>query len=72
MLASAIDSSVLIGYPAANRYPCFDGHPSTIYLRAQNDRVVAVATANPENPSQVNVSQPSSALVAQADTSQAA
>ena len=54
----------------------FDGHPSTIYLRAQNDRVTAVdnllaATANPENPNQVNVSQPSSALVAQADAKSA-
>ena len=72
VLASALDSSILVGYPAAETYLGFDGHPSTIYLRAENDRVNAVdtllaATANPENPSQVNVSQPSSALVAQAD-----
>jgi putative ABC transport system permease protein len=76
VLASAIDSSVLVGYPAAETYLVFDGHPSTIYLRAQNDRVNAVddvlaATANPENPSQVNVSQPSAALVAQAETKSA-
>jgi putative ABC transport system permease protein len=76
VLASAIDSSVLVGYPAAERYLGFDGHPSTIYLRAQNDRVNAVdellaATANPESPSGVNVSQPSSALVAQADAKSA-
>jgi putative ABC transport system permease protein len=76
VLASAIDSSVLVGYPAAEKYLGFDGHPSTIYLRAQNDRVAAVddllaATASPENPSQVNVSQPSSALVAQADAKSA-
>ena len=55
VLASAIDTSVLVGYPAAEKYLGFDGHPSTIYLRAQNDRVNAVdnllaATANPENP----------------------
>jgi len=72
VLASAIDTSVLIGYPAARRYLGFDGHPSTVYLRSRNDRVNAVdnilaATANPENPSGVDVSQPSSALVAQAD-----
>jgi putative ABC transport system permease protein len=72
VLASDIDSAVLIGYPAAERYLRFDGHPSTIYLRARNDRVNAVDnllanTANPENPSGVNVSQPSDALVAQAD-----
>jgi putative ABC transport system permease protein len=76
VLASAIDSSVLVGYPAAEKYLGFDGHPSTIYLRAQNERVTAVdgllaATANPENPSGVNVSQPSSALVAQADAKSA-
>jgi putative ABC transport system permease protein len=76
VLASAIDTSVLVGYPAAEKYLGFDGHPSTVYLRAQNDRVVAVdnllaATANPENPSEVNVSQPSDALVAQADAKSA-
>ena len=72
LLASPIDTSVLVGYPAAERYLGFDGHPSTIYLRAESDRVVGVdnllaATANPENPGEVNVSQPSDALVAQAD-----
>jgi putative ABC transport system permease protein len=71
-LASGIDTSVLVGYPAAEKYLGFDGHPSTVYLRAQNERVNAVddvlaATANPENPSGVNLSQPSAALVAQAD-----
>jgi putative ABC transport system permease protein len=72
VLAPDIDSSVLVGFPAAQRYLGFDGHPSTIYVRAQTAHVDAVAnllgaTANPENPSEVNVSQPSSALVAQAD-----
>jgi putative ABC transport system permease protein len=76
VLASDLDSAVLVGYPAAERYLGFDGHPSTIYLRAQDERVNAVydllaATANPENPSGVNVSQPSDALVAQADAKSA-
>ncbi len=76
VLASAIDTSVLVGYPAAERYLGFDGHPSTIYLRAEDNRVVAVdnllaATASPENPSEVNISQPSDALVAQADAKSA-
>ena len=76
VLASAIDTSVLVGYPAAQKYLGFDGHPSTIYLRAQTDRVTAIdnllaPTANPENPSEVNVSQPSDALVAQADAKSA-
>ena len=76
VLASAVDSSVLIGYPAAEKYLGFDSHPSTVYLRVQNDRVNAVdnllaTTANPENPGEVSVSQPSSALVAQADAKSA-
>jgi putative ABC transport system permease protein len=72
VLAPAVDSSVLVGFPAAEHYLGFDGHPSTIYVRAQTGHVNAIdnllgATANPQNPSGVNVSQPSSALVAQAD-----
>ena len=72
VLAPDIDSSVLVGFPAAVHYLGFDGHPSTIYVRAQTSHVNAVdnllaATANPQDPSQVNVSQPSAALVAQAD-----
>ncbi|HEX4656279.1 MAG TPA: ABC transporter permease [Streptosporangiaceae bacterium] len=76
VLAPAIDSSVLVGFPAAEHYLHFDGHPSTIYLRAQTSQVNAVqsllaATASPENPGQVSVSQPSAALVAQADAQSA-
>jgi putative ABC transport system permease protein len=75
-LVPAIDSSVLVGFPAAETYLGFDGHPSTIYVRAQTDQVAAVqsvlaATANPENPGGVNVSQPSAALVARADAQSA-
>jgi putative ABC transport system permease protein len=71
VLAPEIDSAVLIGYPAAQKYLGFDGHPSQIYLRAHTSQVNAVhsllgATANPESPGEVSVSQPSDALVAQA------
>jgi putative ABC transport system permease protein len=74
VLAPEIDSSVLIGFPAAEHYLGFDGHPSEIYVRTQDtpaavnavDGVLA-AQAAPEDPSQANVSQPSSALTAQAD-----
>jgi putative ABC transport system permease protein len=71
VLAPEIDSAVLIGFPAAGTYLGFDGHPSEIYLRAATDQVGAVhallaATANPEHPGQVYVSQPSDALVARA------
>ena len=71
-LAPEIDSAVLVGFPAAERYLGFDGHPSEIYVRAQTSQVNAVddilaATADPESPSNVDISQPSSALVARAD-----
>lgn len=72
VLAPDVDTSVLVGYPAAEKYLGSDGHPSTIYVRAETGQVGAVQgllarTANPEAPSQVDVSQPSQALVAEAD-----
>jgi putative ABC transport system permease protein len=71
VLAPEIDTSVLIGFPAARTYLDFDGHPSTMYVRARTDQVAAVQgvladTANPEAPNEVDVSQPSAALVARA------
>jgi putative ABC transport system permease protein len=73
--APEIDSAVLVGFPAAEEYLNFDGHPSQIYVRTiPNDQAVTTAVdsllgaqANPENPGQVTVSQPSDALTAQAD-----
>jgi putative ABC transport system permease protein len=81
VLAPEIDDSVLIGFPAAKTYlrytSVLEGHPAVgnpteIYVRSQTSQVNAVynvlaATANPENPSDVNVSQPSQALTAEAD-----
>jgi putative ABC transport system permease protein len=71
-LAPEIDSSVLVGFPAAERYLGFNGYPSEIYLRANNSQVTTVdnllaAQANPASPGEVTVSQPSQALTAQAD-----
>jgi putative ABC transport system permease protein len=70
-LAPEIDSSVLVGFPAAAKYLGFNGHPTTIYVRSDTDHVndvhsVLAATANPENPGQVTVSNPSDALVVRA------
>jgi putative ABC transport system permease protein len=79
-LAPEIDESALVGYPAAQRYLGHvslvggeqrAGPPSTIYVRAAIDHVAAVrsllaATANPEAPNEVGVSQPSDALTARA------
>ena len=72
MLVPAIDNSVLVGFNAADKCLGFDGHATTIYVRALTGQVNAVqsvlaATANPEAPNEVDVSQPSAALVAQAD-----
>jgi putative ABC transport system permease protein len=71
-LAPEIDSSVLVGFPAAERYLEFDGHPTTIYVRSVTSETAAVqsvlaATANPEAPNEVQVSQPSAALTARAE-----
>jgi putative ABC transport system permease protein len=71
VLAPEIDSSVLVGFPAAEKYLGFDGHPTTVYVRSTTSQVAAVqsvlaATANPESPNEVDVSQPSAALTARA------
>jgi putative ABC transport system permease protein len=76
VLAPEIDSAVLVGFPAAETYLGFDGHPTTVYVRSRTEEVAAVhavlgATADPEAPNEVNVSQPSSALVARAQAKSA-
>jgi putative ABC transport system permease protein len=77
-LAPEIDRSALIGYPQAETAFPPSGYssdndvlPSTVYARTDPDQVEAVhdvlaATANPENPEEVQVSQPSDALTARA------
>ncbi len=70
-LAPELDMGALIGWPAAQRYLDFDGRPTTIYTRADPERVEMVRgllarTANPAQPNEVNVSRPSDALAAKA------
>jgi len=72
VLSPDVDSSVLVGYPFAENYLSFAGNPTTIYVKAADTQVNAVYNllgdqANPQDPSGVQVSQPSDALVAQAD-----
>jgi len=72
VLAPEVESAVLVGFRAAERYMQFNGHANTVYLRAQNSQVAAVqsvlaATADPEAPNEVDVSQPSATLTARAD-----
>jgi putative ABC transport system permease protein len=79
-LATDIDTSALVGYPAAQRYLGYlsivrgeqqAGPPSSIYVRAATGHEAAVQsllapTANPEAANEVNVSQPSDVLTARA------
>src|SRR6266700_836185 len=79
VLAPEIDTSVLVGFPAAENFLGYHtdvtghpvpGQPTMIYVRAQTSQVAAVQSvlaqaAYPENPNQAAVSQPSSALTAQ-------
>ncbi|MET0414773.1 MAG: ABC transporter permease [Actinoplanes sp.] len=72
-LAPELDSSVLVGWPAAQTHLGFDGHPTTVYTRSADDQVEAVRsvlapTANPANPNEVRVSKPSDALAARRAT----
>jgi putative ABC transport system permease protein len=74
VLAPELDSAILVGFPAAEKYLGFDGHPSQVYVRTANNPDVTTRVdsllstqANPENPSEVMVSQPSDALTAQAE-----
>lgn len=83
VLAPEIDTSVLVGYPAARHYLDYasivggdvaDGPPTTIYVRAATSHVgdvqqVLAQTADPEAPNEVDVSQPSDALTARAAAS---
>ena len=71
VLAPGIDSSILVGYPFAENSLGFDGHPTTIYVKATASQVTRVdnllaAQSSPEDPTVASVSQPSSALIAQA------
>ncbi|MBD2892765.1 ABC transporter permease [Actinomadura nitritigenes] len=69
-LAPELDSAALVGWDAAATHLGFDGHPTTVYARARKDAVekaqnLLAATANPQSPTEVEVSRPSDALAAQ-------
>ena len=69
-LAADIDRSALIGWSYAARLG-FNGHASTLYERSTQDTVestydVLAFTINPQHPSEVNVTQPTRELEAEA------
>lgn len=70
-LAADLDRAALVGYAAAVRWLGAERSASTVYLRADEDRVTRVrdllpSAANPQNPEEVQVSRPSDALAARA------
>jgi putative ABC transport system permease protein len=70
-LAPEIDEAALVGFPVADSLLGLGGHPTEIYLRSAPDQVQPVAsvlpfTASPAQPEAVQVSLPSSILVARA------
>jgi putative ABC transport system permease protein len=76
LLAPEIDSSALIGYPVADALFGTTHSPSVLYVRSTPERVEAVRnviarSVDPEAPNEVNVSRPSDALEARAQTDEA-
>jgi putative ABC transport system permease protein len=68
-LAPELDFAAPVGWPEATAHLRFNGYPTTVYTRTRDDAVTAVAaglaaTANPQNPNEVDVSRPSDALAA--------
>ena len=69
-LVSQMDSMAFIGFPIAEQYFGFDGHPSELYVRSVPSQINAVAavlpaTVSPANPSVVAVNFPSDILKAE-------
>ncbi|MBL1100206.1 ABC transporter permease [Streptomyces coffeae] len=68
-LAKDLDRSVLVGWQSAEQELGFDGHPTVVYVRADEDAMEAVAdvlpaSLYPQLPGLVQVSRPSDALAA--------
>ncbi|MFE4617161.1 ABC transporter permease [Streptomyces sp. NPDC056747] len=72
-LVPTLDRVALVGFPAAERYFGFDGHPSTVFERStdasvEDVRAVLARTISPGEEGGVKVSRPSDALAAKAAT----
>ncbi len=72
-LAPEIERAALVGWTAAGELLGFDGHPTAIYERSTDASVHRVRdliphSVDPQNPRNVQVSDPSSALQAKAAT----
>jgi putative ABC transport system permease protein len=72
-LVSELDSAAFIGFPIAEQYFGFDGHPTQLYVRTVPSQVNAVsavipATVNPTDPTTVDPTLPSDTLKAEVAT----
>jgi putative ABC transport system permease protein len=69
-LVSQMDATAFIGFPIAEQYFSFDGHPTELFVRSVPSQVDAVAdvlpaTVDPADPSTVQVTFPSDLLKAE-------
>jgi len=70
VLGSQMNSMAFIGFPAAEQYFAFDGHPTQLYVRTDPSQVTAVAavlpaTVSPASPATVTVTEESGILQAE-------
>jgi putative ABC transport system permease protein len=70
-LAPDIDRAALVGFPIAQEFLGVESNATTVYVRTDPDtiddtRALLPATANPENPEEVQVSRPSDVIEARA------
>ncbi|MEU9560836.1 ABC transporter permease [Streptomyces sp. NPDC048161] len=70
-LVPNLDRVAMVGFPAAERYFGFDGHPTTVFERStdasvQDVRAVLARTISPGDEAGIKVSRPSDALAAKA------
>jgi putative ABC transport system permease protein len=69
-LLNQMDGMAFIGFPVAEQYFAFDGHPTQLFVRAVPSQVTAVnavlpATVNPADPAEVQVTFPTDILQAE-------
>ncbi|MET9655958.1 ABC transporter permease [Streptomyces sp. NPDC006510] len=72
-LVPNLDRVAMVGFPAAERYFGFDGHPTTVFERSTDAsvadvRAVLARTISPGSEAGIRVSRPSDALAAKAAT----
>ncbi|RYJ21839.1 DUF214 domain-containing protein [Streptomyces sp. L-9-10] len=70
-LVPTLDRTAMVGFPAAERYFGFDGHPTTIFERStdasvEDVRAVLARSISPGDEAGIKISRPSDALAAKA------